>query len=212
LGLEAGDLGTDALKSAVSSLSARGLRLLSFHSRLISLQSDEIGDLRSRLASAESQLSSVSDSLNSREASVAAQSAAISRLERELAAKTAAISALQADNESKTAAISALQAEVDARTSAAARLEGALSSKSKEVLALHAELQGKSNSLICPKEVFADSVVGSAYWAAFDSWLSPTRPMVLLYRGMRDGFEEKDFHSLCDNKGATVVLVRSSDG
>jgi hypothetical protein len=198
LGIWAGDIGIDALKSVVASLSAGGLRLLSFHSRLISLQSEEIGDLRSGLASAQSALSSVSESQKSSEASAAAQSASISRLERELAAKSSEVSDLRADLESKSAAI--------------ARLEGETKSKSAEILGLRAELQSKSKSENDRKEVFEDSVVGSGYGAFFDSWLGGRRRMGLLYRGTRDGFGASDFHRLCDNKGATVVLVRSSEG
>src|SRR2546429_292273 len=33
----------------------------------------------------------------------------------------------------------------------------------------------------------------------------------LLLRGTRDGFEIAAFHSLCDNKGATIVLGRIKD-
>lgn len=32
----------------------------------------------------------------------------------------------------------------------------------------------------------------------------------LLYRGSRDGFTHKAFHSLCDNQGPTIILIRSS--
>ena len=34
----------------------------------------------------------------------------------------------------------------------------------------------------------------------------------LLYRASRDGWDVKDFHRLCDGKGATLVAVRSTDG
>jgi hypothetical protein len=39
-------------------------------------------------------------------------------------------------------------------------------------------------------------------------WLSGVR-MRLLYRGSRDGMTALAFHSLCDNKGPSIVLVRS---
>eukprot|EP01083_Nonionella_stella_P051806 137563_1 len=32
----------------------------------------------------------------------------------------------------------------------------------------------------------------------------------LLYRASRDGFSEKAFHELCDNKGATIVIIQNS--
>jgi hypothetical protein len=34
----------------------------------------------------------------------------------------------------------------------------------------------------------------------------------LLYRASRDGFKVTDFHRLCDNKGATVTVIRSKEG
>lgn len=36
--------------------------------------------------------------------------------------------------------------------------------------------------------------------------------VVLLYRGSRDGWDYKDFHSRCDGKGPTVVLFRTKLG
>ena len=34
----------------------------------------------------------------------------------------------------------------------------------------------------------------------------------LLYRGSKDGWAARDFHRLCDKKGPTVTLVKSSAG
>jgi hypothetical protein len=34
----------------------------------------------------------------------------------------------------------------------------------------------------------------------------------LLYRGSRDGFRARDFHAKCDDKGATVTIVKSTEG
>ena len=34
----------------------------------------------------------------------------------------------------------------------------------------------------------------------------------LLFKGKRDGFESKDFHSKCDNKSYTVSFVKSKEG
>ena len=34
----------------------------------------------------------------------------------------------------------------------------------------------------------------------------------LLYRGSKDGWDASDFHRLCDKKGPTVTLVKSSAG
>ena len=40
----------------------------------------------------------------------------------------------------------------------------------------------------------------------------PIRDCELLFRGSRDGFASQQFHSKCDNKGPTLVLVRSVEG
>ena len=34
----------------------------------------------------------------------------------------------------------------------------------------------------------------------------------LIYKGSRDGFSPKSFHSKCDNQGATLCILRSKDG
>ena len=36
--------------------------------------------------------------------------------------------------------------------------------------------------------------------------------MGLLYRGSQDGWKTEDFHDKCDDKGATITVIRSSDG
>ena len=33
----------------------------------------------------------------------------------------------------------------------------------------------------------------------------------MIYRGTRDGFKAKDFHGKCDNKGATLIIVKSEE-
>src|ERR1700761_845598 len=35
---------------------------------------------------------------------------------------------------------------------------------------------------------------------------------VLLYRGSRDGFGASDFHKKCDEKGPTLVIVKTTKG
>ena len=34
----------------------------------------------------------------------------------------------------------------------------------------------------------------------------------LLFRASRDGWTASDFHGMCDDKGATITVVKSSDG
>ena len=48
-----------------------------------------------------------------------------------------------------------------------------------------------------------------------ESWLSEdgvSEDLELLYRGSRDGWKASDFHAKCDNKGATITMIHSSDG
>jgi hypothetical protein len=47
---------------------------------------------------------------------------------------------------------------------------------------------------------------------SFVTSLLPGFNFILLYRGSRDGWKYKDFHDRCDNKGATVTVIKSSKG
>ena len=42
-------------------------------------------------------------------------------------------------------------------------------------------------------------------------WLGEKCKWNLCYRASRDGWSSQDFHSRCDNKGPTVVLVKAND-
>ena len=39
-----------------------------------------------------------------------------------------------------------------------------------------------------------------------------SKSLTLLYRGSREGWNYIDFHSRCDNKGATLTLFKTDDG
>ena len=43
-------------------------------------------------------------------------------------------------------------------------------------------------------------------------WLGSRRMRELLYRASRDGWRAADFHRHCDNKSATLTVVRCTDG
>jgi len=47
--------------------------------------------------------------------------------------------------------------------------------------------------------------------AKIAEWL-PQRRFSLLYKATRDGFDGKDFHSKCDNKGPTITIIQSKGG
>jgi hypothetical protein len=41
---------------------------------------------------------------------------------------------------------------------------------------------------------------------------NPNLNLSLLYKATRDGFSCKNFHSLCDNQGPTICLIKSEFG
>lgn len=45
-----------------------------------------------------------------------------------------------------------------------------------------------------------------------NSWLGGSKKFILLYRATKDGFAASAFHGKCDNKGATVSIITSSEG
>jgi hypothetical protein len=58
-----------------------------------------------------------------------------------------------------------------------------------------------STLLLCSSLVFKPII---EQWSGTTNWK-------LLYKGSREGFSVKDFHSYCDNKGSTLTIVSSSD-
>jgi len=50
-----------------------------------------------------------------------------------------------------------------------------------------------------------------SHQAALMSWLPSNSTCSLLYRGSTDGKRPADFHRCCDNKGPTLVLIKSGE-
>ena len=50
------------------------------------------------------------------------------------------------------------------------------------------------------------------HYPLFKNWLKKEINLELIYRASRDGWESNIFHQKCDNKGPTIVLVRSELG
>ena len=52
------------------------------------------------------------------------------------------------------------------------------------------------------------------YNQTLKNWIEPNMKIKteLLYRMSRDGIEYSKFHNLCDNKGATITLIKLEDG
>jgi hypothetical protein len=73
----------------------------------------------------------------------------------------------------------------------------------EEFRPLISELNFKRSSMILREdELWINAVM---------SWLDG-RSFELLYRASRDGWTSGDFHRFCDNRGPTLVVVRSSNG
>eukprot|EP01133_Synstelium_polycarpum_P017743 gene17743-21159_t len=55
-------------------------------------------------------------------------------------------------------------------------------------------------------------IMGTAQKQKISEWLPNIKTYTLLYRGSRDGFKSSTFHQLCNDKGATLTVVRSTNG
>lgn len=78
------------------------------------------------------------------------------------------------------------------------RLSG-IEDKNKEMLELHSSKQCETLGLASP---FATNI---------KEWL-PKKEFELIYRATDNGWSAGDFHSCCDNKGATLVVIKSVKG
>ena len=54
-------------------------------------------------------------------------------------------------------------------------------------------------------------VENETHQSALQSWLPPNATCSLLYRASTDGNMPADFHRCCDNKGPTLVLIKSGE-
>ena len=54
-------------------------------------------------------------------------------------------------------------------------------------------------------------VKNETHLSALQSWLPPNATCSLLYRASNDGRTPADFHRCCDNKGPTLVLIKSGE-
>jgi hypothetical protein len=65
----------------------------------------------------------------------------------------------------------------------------------------------------------SDILAAEDHKLLLEGWVAESNPdldtevtLSLLYRGSRDGFRAADFHAKCDDKGATVTIVKSTEG
>ena len=59
--------------------------------------------------------------------------------------------------------------------------------------------------------ILSDEVNGNALKKKLCSWCG-TVNLELIYRGSRNGFGSNNFHSVCNNKGKTLVLIKNTSG
>ena len=73
----------------------------------------------------------------------------------------------------------------------------------------------ESASFILQGSEINSNILSKHQSSQIESWLSEdgvSGDLELLYQGSRDGWKASDFHAKCDNKGATITVIRSSDG
>ena len=54
-------------------------------------------------------------------------------------------------------------------------------------------------------------IKNETHQSVLQSWLPPNATCSLLYRASTDGDRPADFHRCCDNKGPTLVLIKSGE-
>ena len=74
---------------------------------------------------------------------------------------------------------------------------------------------GESALFILQKKDINSKILSKHQSSQIERWLledGVSGDLELLYRGSRDGWKASDFHAKCDNKGATITVIRSTDG
>jgi len=78
----------------------------------------------------------------------------------------------------------------------------------KEILSLQVQVLPTQ---VLPTQVFDTVLLSSEYYQQLCNWVGKTG-WKLIYRASRDGFLAKTFHQLCDEKGETLVVIKSDAG
>jgi hypothetical protein len=79
---------------------------------------------------------------------------------------------------------------------------------------------GQEEFIVPEMSSFASDILAEEdHKLLLEEWVAESKPdldtevtLSLLYRGSRDGFGATDFHAKCDNKGATVTILKSTEG
>ena len=59
---------------------------------------------------------------------------------------------------------------------------------------------------------FGSFLENSDYDDKMREWLGSDYDMKLLYRASEHGYTAKSFHKYCDDKGPTLIIIKSSEG
>eukprot|EP00475_Leptophrys_vorax_P020227 TRINITY_DN27687_c0_g1_i1.p1 TRINITY_DN27687_c0_g1~~TRINITY_DN27687_c0_g1_i1.p1 ORF type:complete len:452 (+),score=90.67 TRINITY_DN27687_c0_g1_i1:165-1358(+) len=68
----------------------------------------------------------------------------------------------------------------------------------------------KWEAVAAPAKIFESAILNADQEAQLSAWYGKPMTAGLLYRASRDGFGSSDFHSRCDNQGATLTVIRST--
>ena len=73
------------------------------------------------------------------------------------------------------------------------------------------QLQGIIDQLEGSKSLFSLTIKNENHYSTLMSWLPPNATCSLLYRASTDGKRPADFHRCCDDKGPTLVVIKSGE-
>jgi hypothetical protein len=69
------------------------------------------------------------------------------------------------------------------------------------------------NGITLKGKFVGSKLLTSKYQKIINKWLNnKKKDWKLIYRGTVDGFSSYNFHSKCDNQGATIIVIESSNG
>ena len=74
------------------------------------------------------------------------------------------------------------------------------------------QIQGIVTQLEAVSAFESSSIIkNETHQSALQSWLPPNATRSLLFRASTDGNRPEDFHRCCDNKGPTLVVIKSGE-
>ena len=65
---------------------------------------------------------------------------------------------------------------------------------------------------MCNSLLLNTQIVDKKYDPKLREWLGRMKKWKLIYRASEHGYTPESFHQYCDNKGPTLVVIKSTDG